>query len=393
MKLGILGGSFNPVHNGHLFLADKAISALNLDRVIFVPAYRSPFKLDAKGMESSGSDRLLMLAAAAAGDPRYAIEDCEIVRKGVSYTLNTLEDIIERYLPDGKPALIIGDDLAADFPKWHGSKRILELADIVIARRLSGGESDKKIEYPYPHIFIDNEVMDISSREVRQRISEGGSWRPLVPAEARAIIEEKRLYGYDRISAKGYSRTVIMRIEAEARGTLSAERFIHSKNTAIHASDMCRRFNLDPMAGYLAGIAHDLAKQMSNKQVLKIVKSDKMGISAIEKDKPNLLHGRAAAVLLKDRFCINNEDVLEAVALHTSGSGKMGPLAKVIYIADKTEPSRNIEPALRKMCKEADLDAVLYAVLDKTIEKLRAKGAELSEGTLQLLNKKKELKN
>jgi len=390
LKLGILGGSFAPVHNGHIFLAEKALAELKLDRVVFVPAYRSPFKLDAEGMELSAKDRIDMLAASIVGDHRFTIDICEIRREGVSYTINTLEDIIERYLPDGKPALIIGDDLAVDFPKWRDSVKILKLADITIAHRINS----QAVNYPFAHITIENEILDVSSHEIRRRIGEGGDWQGLVPPSAAAIIKERKLYGY-----KGDSRpepapdSVIQRVETAARETLSTERFLHSRNTALHAYDLCRRFGLKPIDGYLAGIGHDLAKQIENKQMLKIVKTAGMDISALEIDKPNLLHGKAAAVLLRERFSIHNKDVLEAVAIHTSGSEKMGPLAKIIFIADKTEASRNIDPALRRMCREDTLDNILLAVLEKSIAKVRAKGMELSDDSLRLLKKLKERKN
>ena len=384
MKLGILGGSFNPVHLGHLFLADKALVTLKLDTVVLIPAYRSPFKLQAEGMESGADDRLAMLAAAVCGDGRLAIDDCEIRREGVSYTVDTLEDIIARYMPTGKPSIIIGDDLAVDFPKWHKSEKILKLADIVVARRLASAAKD----YPFTHKVIDNEVMDISSQAVRRKIQEGGDWRSLVPAGVRAIIEDKRLYGYARlVCSEDCTCENILRIETAARRDLSTERFLHSRNTALLAQDLCRRFGIDPMAGYLAGIAHDLAKQMDVKQMIQLAEADGGEITEIERSKLNLLHGRAAAVLLKERFCINNKDVLEAVAVHTSGSENMGPLAKVIYIADKTESSRNIDPALRKMCLEDDLDSILLAVLKKTINKLKSRKLDLSEDTLRLLGR------
>ncbi|MDR0321091.1 MAG: nicotinate (nicotinamide) nucleotide adenylyltransferase [Treponema sp.] len=395
MKLGILGGSFNPVHSGHIFLADTVLSTLKLDRVVFVPAYCSPFKLDA-GVQETANDRLEMLSCAVAGDSRFAIDICEIRREGVSYTADTLEDIIARYMPEGKPSLIIGDDLASDFPKWHKCEKILELADIVVARRINSSD----VKYPFAHTLIKNEVMDISSQAVRQKISEGSDWRSLVPSGAGAIIEDRRLYGFGGFqteepqnSSEDCTQAVIQKIETVARESLNIERFLHSRSTALHASDLCRRFGLDPASGYLAGIAHDLAKQLDNKQLLKIVKSDGQAVSRLEKDKPNLLHGRAAAVLLRERFCIHNEDVLSAVALHTSGSANMCALAKVIYIADKTEASRNIEPALRKLCREGDLDSILFAVLEKTVSKLRAKDMDLSADTLKLLNKMKERKN
>jgi len=382
VKLGILGGSFNPVHFGHLFLADKALSALGLDRVVMIPAYRSPFKLAAEGMENSAADRLDMLAAAVEGDSRLAIDCCEIRREGISYTVDTLEDIIARFLPDGKPALIIGDDLAGDFPQWRESEKILHLADIVVARRVNSAV----VSYPFPHTLIDNEVMNISSQMVRQKIAEGKDWRSLVPAGVRVIIEDRRLYGFGGTEAgEDCGQAVILRIEAAARETLSTERFIHSRNTALLAYDLCLRFGIDPMAGYLAGIAHDLGKQIDGKQMLKLAKSDGMEITELEKDRPNLLHGRAAAVLLRERFCIHNKDVLEAVAVHTSGSENMGPLAKVIYIADKAEVSRNIDSEMRRMCKEDDLDSILCAVLKKAVIKLQARGLTVSKETLRLL--------
>jgi len=388
VKLGILGGSFNPVHIGHIFLADKAIFTLKLDRVVMIPAFRSPFKLAAQGMEDSAKDRLQMLAAAAVGDSRLAVDDCEIRRQGVSYTVDTLEDIIKRYMPSGKPVLIIGDDIAGDFPNWKDSKKILKLADIAIARRVNSAA----VKYPFAHTVIDNEVMNISSQTVRKRIKEGKDWRSFVPAGVRAIIEDRRLYGFSGVSGASEDCThdVILRIETAARETLSIGRYLHSRNTALLAHDLCRRFGLDPMAGYLAGIAHDLGKELDNKQQIKLAKLDGMEITNLEKERPNLLHGRAAAVLLRERFCIHNEDVLEAVAVHTSGMRNMGLLAKIIYIADKAEFSRNIDSEIRRMCYEGDLDSIFYAVLKKTVSKLQSRDLNISEETLHFLEKMKD---
>ncbi len=305
MKLGIFGGSFNPVHYGHFFLVDAAVSKLKLDRVVMIPAFRSPFKLEAENMEGGANDRLDMLTTAAAGDSRVAIDDCEIRRGGVSYTVDTIEDIAARYLPDGKPALIIGDDLAADFPKWRDSKKILELADIVIVRRKKSVSGNSEDIYPFAHILLDNEIMDISSQMIREKIKTDQDWRSLVPAGVRVIIEDRRLYGYNGkgqssnikfANDKDCSRENILRIEEEARRVLTVERFLHSRNTALLAHDLCLRFGINPKAGYLAGIAHDLAKQTEPKLLLKMVKDDGLPVTDIEKGKPNLLHGRAAAV-------------------------------------------------------------------------------------------------
>jgi len=389
MRLGILGGSFNPIHHGHLSIAYNALTSFKLDRVVFVPAYRSPFKINhlekefrltpTKKMEKDAKERINMLAEAIEGDPRFAIDSCEIRRGGVSYTVDTLADIIARYLPTGKPVLIIGDDLAADFTKWREYERILHLADIVIGRRVNMSQ----VKYPFPHIHIENDVVDISSSEIRNGLKQH---------KLKNTLELFPLPSYDYKRIKRYD---VLHIEAEARKALSTERFLHSRHTALQAYDLCRRFRLNPTAGYLAGVAHDLAKQLNNKDLIKIVKSDESGypITPLEKQRPNLLHGKAAAVLLRDRLCIHNEDVLEAVAYHTSGCEGMGQLSKVVYIADKTESTRNIERALRIKCREDSLDDILCAVLEKTIVKLKMKGIDLSEETLKILEKIKDKKN
>ena len=201
MKLAVLGGSFNPVHMGHLFLADAVISGLGYDRIILIPAFQSPFKIGAEG--ASPNDRMEMLAASIPGDPRLTIDDCEIRREGVSFTIDTLEDIIARYRPEGKPGLILGDDLASAFHKWRKPGEIAGLADIIIARRLSGlegsppGEGGAEV-FPYPCKALNNEIINVSSQLVREKIRRGENWRYLVPLGARYIIEDRKLYGFSQ---------------------------------------------------------------------------------------------------------------------------------------------------------------------------------------------------
>ena len=388
MKLAILGGSFNPVHMGHLFIADAVLETLHYDRIVLVPAYRSPFKLAAKDMEDSGRDRLEMLAASVLGDSRMTVDDCEIRRAGISYTVDTVKDIIRRYAPDGRPGLVIGEDLAVEFPQWHNSNEILGLADIIVVRR----SCSQNFSCEFPHTMIANEVMDISSQTVRQKINQDKAWRCLVPAAARVIIEDRRLY-MGQNPGDSCLQT-IARLEQAAREDLSLERFLHSRHTAILSWDLCCRFGIDPYHGYLAGIAHDLGKHLNNEELLALAKSDGRGISKLERKKPSLLHGRATAVLLKKRFNIQNRDILEAVAMHTEGGEDMCALAKIVYIADKVEFSREkIDPNLRSLCyTETELDKIFAAVLDQTVSWLRSHKIDLSKETLHLLENLQEKK-
>jgi nicotinate-nucleotide adenylyltransferase len=428
MRLAILGGSFNPVHLGHLYLADAVLSAFGYDRVILIPAFQSPFKQGAAA--PSPQDRLDMLAASIPADPRLVIDDCEIRRAGISYTVDTLADIIRRYLPElpaklppeDKPALILGDDLARDFPKWKNAGRILELADIIIARRILSEAGD----YPYPCRQMRNEVMAISSAQVRELIALGKHWRYLVPAGARAIIEERRLYGLpggsiagntagavvgnadgsggssagnasgsggisDTVDNSTVSPALVVRMEAETRRILSQPRFLHSRQVAVMTWDLCRIFGLDSRAGYLAGIVHDIGKYLGEGDLFKLAKTDKQPISPLEKQKPTLLHGRAGAVLLRKQYGIRDQEILDAVMYHTTGGSGMGPLAKALYIADKIEVSREgVEPRLRDFREymgtgQQGLDRLFEKILGETVAWLRSKEIDLSEGTLRLL--------
>ena len=382
MKLAILGGSFNPVHIGHLFLADEALSCLDYDRIILVPAFQSPFKTETTDV--SPRNRLEMLAAAVSGDPRFTIDECELNREGVSYTIETLMDIITRYIPDGKPGFIMGDDLVESFNKWQRPDDIAELVDFVIARREGGAAL---ANFPYPYKALNNDIMNISSTHIREKIAKGEAWRYLVPSGARHIITGKGLYGLagsgeepDEITDR------IARIENDMRAGLSLHRFLHSRNVALLAWDLCSRFGLDPQKGYLAGIVHDMCKDFEADKLIRLARTDGASIAKLEQNKPGLLHARAGAVLAKRKYGISDKDILEAIRYHTTGTWDMGHLAKIIYVADKLELSRvEVDPALRKKCMSDDLESLFTAVLNNTVSHLRHRQLDISYGTRRLL--------
>ncbi|MDR1566574.1 MAG: nicotinate (nicotinamide) nucleotide adenylyltransferase [Treponema sp.] len=402
MRVAILGGSFNPVHVGHLFLADGVLSGLGYDRIILVPAFQSPFKIGVSG--ASPQDRLDMLAASIAGDPRLTIDDCEIRREGVSYTIDTIADIRKRYGLKGKPGLILGDDLAPAFVRWRKADEIACQADIIIARRLfnppnRGDEAPSEeapegrdLEFPFPYTGLNNEVINVSSRLVREKIFQGENWRYLVPSGARFIIEDRNLYrqgskDYAKdAKASGVSWETAVVLENASRKALSPSRFLHSRNTALLAWDLCVRYCLDPLAGYLAGITHDMCKPMDDKDLVRLARKDGGTITRIEQEKPALLHGRAAAVLLTKNYGITDSGIIEAVRHHVTASRDMGGLAKVVYIADKIEVSRDwVDPALRDLSDTASLDRLFETVVEYTITCLRHQGKEVSRETLRLL--------
>ncbi|HKC89923.1 MAG TPA: nicotinate-nucleotide adenylyltransferase [Candidatus Limnocylindria bacterium] len=184
MRLGVFGGTFDPVHVGHLAIAHAALESLRLDRVVFVLAKRSPLK--DRGPVASEADRLAMLELAVAGEPRFAVSRAELDREGPSYTVDTLERLSG---PD-ELFLILGSDAIADFPRWKDPDRIGRLATIAVAERPGAPERVGNA----PIVTFDAPRLDISSRELRARAARGWSLRYLVPETAWKHIEARGLY-------------------------------------------------------------------------------------------------------------------------------------------------------------------------------------------------------
>jgi nicotinate-nucleotide adenylyltransferase len=181
-RVGVFGGTFDPVHVGHLAIANAALDELGLDRVYLVPARHSPLKQ--AGPVASATDRLAMLTAAVKDEPRFRVSRIELDREGPSFTVDTLEAL----RGEGELFLVLGSDAYADFERWHDPARIRRLATIVLATRPGAPNAPAGVR------TLDSPLMDISSRELRGRAARGRSLRYLVPEAALRYIEEHRLY-------------------------------------------------------------------------------------------------------------------------------------------------------------------------------------------------------
>ena len=184
MRVGVFGGTFDPVHVGHLAIAHAALESVPLDRVLFVPAQRSPLK--ERGPVATAADRLAMLELAVADEPRFFVSRAELDRDGPSYTVDTLAGLAG---PD-QLFLILGSDAIADLPRWKDPDRIGELATLIVADRPGAPERVGDA----PIVTFDAPRLDISSRELRARAARGLSLRYLVPDPAWKHIEARGLY-------------------------------------------------------------------------------------------------------------------------------------------------------------------------------------------------------
>jgi nicotinate-nucleotide adenylyltransferase len=186
MRIGILGGTFDPPHVGHLLAASDAHEKLALDRILFVPAAAQPLK---SAIMASPADRLAMVELLAAGDPRFTVDPIEIERGGLSFTIDTLRALHDRWKADPALALVLllGADAAATLPQWREPDQIARLAEVVVMRR---GDSRAAVIGR----AIDTRCVDVSSTEIRARVRAGQSIRGFVPEPVAAYIEGRRLY-------------------------------------------------------------------------------------------------------------------------------------------------------------------------------------------------------
>ncbi len=190
VRTGVFGGTFDPPHVGHLLLAADARESLNLDRLIFVTAGAQPLKVDTPPI-ASPQDRLEMVRLAVADDANYSVDDAEINRKGLSFTVDTLEHLSGRY-GGGQLFLLLGEDALATFDKWRSPERIRELATIAVMRR---GRTEKGASALASGVLeVSTRRVDVSSTEIRARLRAGKSIKGFVPESVERFIDDRGLY-------------------------------------------------------------------------------------------------------------------------------------------------------------------------------------------------------
>ncbi|MBQ4505723.1 MAG: nicotinate-nucleotide adenylyltransferase [Firmicutes bacterium] len=326
-RVGIFGGSFDPVHSGHLLLAEQLKEAASLDRVIFIPARTSPFKLETK--PTSGEDRLEMIRLAIAPDPDLSVSDMELQREGPSYTADTLEELKKR-LDGALIYFILGSDAFMGLDRWYKAEELIMGAGFLVGMRKGDDPAPvraKLAELKERFEGCDIELFDIpelelSSSDIRFRHQGGRSIVFMVPEPVRGYIEEKGLY-----------TGLLAQLEAFAVSRQSDHRLAHTRGVVACAERYALRFGADPFKAKAAAWFHDNYKEEGALQ-----------------------HGPKAAEELGRLFGISDEDTLNAIRYHTTGRPGMSLLEIVVKMADLLEPGRSYPGAerLRAYADECD---------------------------------------
>lgn len=196
--LGIMGGTFDPIHMGHLAVAEQARDVLGLDAVVFMPAGRQPYKIDQDQL--AAEKRLEMCRLALSDNENFDVSPLEVEREGITYTINTLKTVRAHYPSNVKLYFIAGADSIATLADWKDARELSGLASFVGINRpgtkLIGDKAIKKSlqEAGFTVEFIHAPSLDISSTDLRRRIAQGGSIRYLIPEPVRLVIETENLY-------------------------------------------------------------------------------------------------------------------------------------------------------------------------------------------------------
>ncbi|WP_040236793.1 nicotinate (nicotinamide) nucleotide adenylyltransferase [Borrelia crocidurae] len=186
MRIAILGGTYNPVHIGHMFLAKEIEHFLNVDKILFIPTHKPVHKCVE---DISVIDRVTMLKLAVQYEDNMFVDECDVIHGGVTYTIDTIACIKNKYANDDI-YLIIGDDLFETFDSWKNPEKIVESVNLVVVHRIYS----KRLSSRFKHIYVDNRVFPISSSEIRNRIEQGLPVDYLLPFDVLRYIKNNNLY-------------------------------------------------------------------------------------------------------------------------------------------------------------------------------------------------------
>lgn len=370
MRIGFLGGSFNPVHNGHIAIARQALEEFSLDRVLLIVAADPPHKeID---FHVSGAQRFAMLRCGLSEENGIEASDLELSRAGKSYTFDTAALLKERY-PGAALFCIVGADMLFDLPTWYRAAELLkEVGFIGFAR---GGESRDVGEaanalrenYGASVLLSDLSGPELSSTQIRRRVYAAKSVAGMLPEGAERYLYENGLYFPEDIRRK----------QEKLKAALNEERYAHSIGTVRAAATLAERYGADPEKARLAALLHDCAK-VSKEKTEAYIERFKLCPCGHAQRSPGFLHGALGAEVARADYGVTDAEVLLAIGNHTVCSEGMSALEKVVYVADKMEPTRDYPGvAATRAAAMRSLDEGVLACMDDVIRFLTQKKKEI----------------
>lgn len=313
-KILIFGGSFDPVHKGHIDSCNSAIAKVDPDLTIIIPNKIPPLKSTLHA-SASARDRLNMckLAFSNMGNLKISSFELRQASNAPSYTYKTIQYLLKKY-PEAKLYLLVGYDRYCDFNKWKNYKYILNHVTLVVGIRNTNTLDLKDDKKSIPVLFPS---VNISSAELRLKPNKEYMTEPVIN-----YINENGLYAENHI-----------------RNLMSEYRFNHTLRVAKTAMQIARAVAPKKVKkAYIAGMYHDVAKEFNETTILSMVKNYDKKLYPIV----HTLHGICSAMYIKDNFYINDEEILDAIRNHVIPPMECSTLSMILYCADKLEPGRTV---------------------------------------------------
>lgn len=388
MKIGIYGGTFNPPHLGHMEAARAAIAALELDKLILIPAAIPPHK-QLPEETPEGEHRLAMtkLMADTMRLPKVVeVSAMELEREGKSYTADTLKTIREQY-PDAELWLMMGTDMFLTLQHWYKPEEICKLAGICAFGR---SEQDGEALFAPQREFLHEKygakittitlpgLVEVSSTQVRDMLDRGEGEKYLAPA----------VYGY--ILMNGLYDTQadlkhldIPQLRACSYSMVLQKRVPHIRGTEEEAMRLAKHWGADVTIAQRAAILHDCTKYLELEPHLELCRKYGVELDELEQRAVKLLHSKTGACIAKYIFG-EPDEVYDAIFWHTTGKANMTLMEKILYMADYIEPNRDFE-GVEEMRHLAytDLDKAMLTGIEMTIEDMKERGNPIHHNTQQ----------
>lgn len=379
LRIGIMGGTFDPIHSGHMRISIESMRALSLDCVMLLPAGDPPHK-----HATSKFDRLEMCRLAAFGQDGLFVSDAEVLRDGVTYTADTLSEFC-RNRPGVEWYYIIGADTLGVLDSWRNLALVARLCTFAVCGRADApadAQTMRRLERDYGARFVCTGVSgpDISSTEIRARRRAGEDISSLVPEKVARYIQRHGLYLCEK------TRNQLLHA---LNASLKPGRYVHTLGVASAARRLAPRCGVEVGKADLAALLHDCAKSMSPEEMRALISNVVPNVDAAELAAASVLHAPAGMLLAQREFGVRDQEILSAIRCHTLGGAQMSALEELIYVCDFIEPGRADFPGLSaaRALAQTDMHAAARLCAELTADHLRAQGLQPHPRTLEMLQR------
>lgn len=417
VRLGLMGGTFDPVHEGHLACARAVREACGIGKILFLPTGKPNFKRDRD--IAPGKARVLWCETAVRDEACFGVCDIEVRRVGVTYSVDTLRELRDLYPDNVELCFIVGADSAASLPRWYESEALAQLATFIAVSR-PGQSLDEPLREELARMgfkveYVESLVCDISSSDIRARIARGESIEGMVPAAILPMVEAEPAYRADRDELRepvetgestsepaasepaalnedsALSEAFFEARAAELAPRVNERRLRHTYGVVAAAEHLARTYGVDERKARLAALLHDWDKGFDDegmrKRVSELGMTDDVDAWVLE-NTPYVLHGNTAARALSREFPEIPADVIQAIDRHTVAAVDMSELDMVLYVADAIEDGRQFGriDELRAAVGKVDLEELFFLTYEYWVFLLFERRKQLHPDTITIWN-------